>query len=157
MNNKQKDVISSIVFLLFGIGLYIASLSVTSIIKNDVGPAFMPKIVAAAIMILAVTKLIFALKNNREGYVTKKEDDEDKKGGMLTIVALLLYVILFDVLGFILSTVLYLFAQFMILSNNGNRKGVLFGILAIIVPLIIYFMFVYGFDLILPSGVLGFI
>ncbi len=157
MNSKQKDIIISIVFLLFGIGLYVASLSVTSLIQNDVGPAFMPKIVAAAIIILAATKLIFALKNNSKSYVTKKEVDEDKKGGMLTIAALLLYVTLFDVLGFIVSTVLYLFAQFMILSNKNNRKISLFGILAVIVPLIIYFTFVYGFDLILPSGVLGFI
>lgn len=154
MNTKQRDIICSIAFIIFGMVLYVAALSVNSVIANDVGPAFMPKVIGVFIAVLAALKLVLSImsKGNKA-----KATNEDIKAGVFTIIALLAYVLLFNPLGFIVSTALYLFAQFMILSTENNRNIKQFTILSIVTPLIIYFLFVYGFKLILPSGILGFI
>lgn len=62
----------------------------------------------------------------------------------------------FNSVGFILSTVCYLFAQMLLLSDNTSRKPILFAVLSIVVPVAVYALFVYAISMPLPVGVFGF-
>ena len=77
-------------------------------------------------------------------------------GGLLTIVLLAIYVVLFKPLGFILSTFIYLFFQITLLSTEKNRNLILFGIISVVAPVVIYALFVYVIKVPLPTGLLSF-
>jgi len=105
-----------------------------------------------------------------EGYVigrktasVKGTDTEEvvkqKKAGLvnmfLTIALIALYIYLMPTVGFLLTTIVYIFLQEMILAPVDKRKPILFLIIAVAAGCFIYFGFVYGLELILPSGILG--
>lgn len=152
MNGKTQDLICGAVFFALGVFMFFQSRGVAPIIANEVGSGFVPKIVAIVFMSLSAVLIALTLiKKDKRG---AKKNDEDPKGGALTILALIAYVFFFDKLGFLLATALYLFTQITILSNEKNRKLPLFGLVSVVTPLIVYFLFVRGFGLILPAGIL---
>ena len=78
----------------------------------------------------------------------------EKKGllrGALTIVDCIAYILLFKPLGYILSSILAYFALMVIF---GNRKWLQMVIMAIALPLVLYFAFFYLLQTNLPMGVL---
>lgn len=155
MSEKQKDILCSMIFLILGAGVFVYSATIKNVIKTDVGPAFAPRIVTMGIIILAVIKLGLSIKNNTPEYTKKTTKNENTLNGLLTIVALGLYVALFDVLGFVISSALYLFFQMYLLMSAEKRNYVTMGIISITVPVVIYFLFVKAFNLMLPTGLLG--
>lgn len=154
ITDKKRDLLCSILFLAFGSFMLVQSVAIKPLMEKDVGSGFVPKIVAAAIVVIAFIKLLLTLCDKKQGSASKT--DEDTAGGLLTIAALGAYVLLFQPLGFILSTMLYLFVQTTILSNDKNRSLVQFGIISIVAPLLIYILFVYVIKMPLPGGLLGF-
>ena len=148
MTNKQRDYACSVLFLIFGIFMFIQSLSIHSMMDKDVGSGFVPKIVAMAIIVISAIKLLLTFLS--------KKSDEDIMGGLLTIVLLAIYVVLFKPLGFILSTFIYLFFQITLLSTEKNRNLILFGIISVVAPVVIYALFVYVIKMPLPTGLLSF-
>ena len=154
MTNKQRDYACSVLFLIFCIFMFIQSLSIHSMMDKDVGSGFVPKIVAMAIIVISAIKLLltFLSKKSEEA----KKSDEDIMGGLLTIVLLAIYVVLFKPLGFILSTFIYLFFQITLLSTEKNRNLILFGIISVVAPVVIYALFVYVIKMPLPTGLLSF-
>jgi len=153
MSNKTRDILCGIVFFTLGALIFSGARAISPIIENEVGSGFVPKFVAAVLM--SLSGLLIALALYRKDAATTKVG-EDIRGGMSTIMALAAYVLLFDKLGFLISTALYLFAQITILSDEKNRKLPLFGVVSVVTPIIVYFLFVKGFGLMLPSGILPF-
>lgn len=155
MNNKTRDIICSIIFLLTGVFLFQQSLGIKSIMEKDLGSGFMPKVIAVSLIAIATLKLVLSVVKKDSENKSSKEDS-DNMGGLLTIGALLFYVLTFEIIGFILSTALYLFFQITILSNQENRKLGLFLIISVGFSVAIYGLFVYFIDRPLPVGILGF-
>lgn len=164
MTENRRDLIGSILFLVFGAFMFIQSIPIVPIMGRDLGSGFVPKIVAGAIIVTAAVKLVFALtamsketKAEKEKAIQKKKDqsaDDDMKGGLFTIASLLVYALIFQSVGFIISTVLYLFVQIMVLSDKTNRKPVLFAIISVAATLFIYVVFVHLIKMPLPAGIL---
>ena len=155
MTDKKRDLLCSVIFLVFGIFMFVQSAAIKPLMgSKDLGSGFVPKIIAGCIIAIAGVKLIMTLTGKKEE--KKIENDEDKMGGLLTIALLLIYSVLFNTLGFILSTVLYLFAQMLILSDERNRKIPLFAVIAVVAPVVIYALFVYVIKMPLPAGLLSF-
>lgn len=73
---------------------------------------------------------------------------------ILMLVVLALYVFLMEPVGFLISTVLFLWAEFNILSRKTERRLVLTGILAVVFGVAIYLLFRYAFAMPLPQGIL---
>ncbi len=154
MSNKTRDLLCGILFLAVGAFMFQQSLGIEPIIAKEVGSGFVPKVIASVFICLSVLLVVLTLlKPHKTESVAK---NEDIKGGVVTIAMLAAYVLLFDKLGFILSSALYLFAQILIFSNDQNRKLPLFGAIAVVTPVVIYFLFVKAFELMLPAGILPF-
>lgn len=154
MTNKQRDILCSVLFLVFGAFVFVQALPIKPIMEKDLGSGFMPKIIGASIMVIAAVKLALTLMSKASA--TKATTDDDLKGGLWTIAALSAYVLLFDSLGFILSTALYLFVQILVLSNEQNRNLKLFAAISVITPVAVYALFVYVIKMPLPAGLLSF-
>lgn len=153
MTNRQRDIIAAVIFLAFGIFMFGNSLGINPIIPNEVGSGYVPKFLSIVISVLSVVLLVLTLLKKKLGPTEKT--DEDIKGGIFTVMALAAYVVLFQVLGFLVSTALYLFIQITLLSNEKNREFLVFGIISIVVPLVIYGLFKALFHMPFPTGILG--
>lgn len=69
---------------------------------------------------------------------------------------MLLYMIAFQPVGFVVSSIVYLFLQMLLLSDKTNRKILLFAVIAIILPVAVDALFVYVIKMPLPVGIFGF-
>lgn len=132
--------------------MYLGLNNIPRIIENEVGSAFVPRLTAIALMCLSGVLIALSLSKKAS---SETGASADNRGGILTIAALAAYALLFDKLGFILATFLYLFAQMTILSDYRNRRLRLFGIISAAAAVAIYLLFVKALNLILPSGILG--
>ncbi|MFB0972845.1 MAG: tripartite tricarboxylate transporter TctB family protein [Neofamilia sp.] len=94
-------------------------------------------------------------KKATEKNVARKMNPEEKNNLIvlgITFLITVVYVGLMSKLGFIISTIIYLFLQLYILKTK--NKLVLFG-LPIILSLVVFFMFTEGFSVPLPRGIFG--
>ena len=102
-----------------------------------------------------VLTLVVAKKDPAEAEKTEDTAD-DKKGMLLTILCMVGYAALFEPLGFIISSALYLFLQITVLSNQKNRKLPLFAVISLVTSVFIYVVFVYLINMPLPMGLIEF-
>ena len=153
MSNKEKNLVVSLVFMAFGIFLFVESMGIKHMMKNDVGSAFFPKVVAVAITGVSVIRLIMTL---REPAGERRKSNSDLKGGWLTIVLIAAYVMAFQPVGFIISTMVYLFLQILVLVPKEKRSWPLTVIISVVAPIAIYALFTYAISSPLPKGIWGF-
>ena len=153
MSNKEKNLVVSLVFMAFGIFLFVESMGIKHMMKNDVGSAFFPKVVAVAITGVSVIRLIMTL---REPAGERKKSNSDLKGGWLTIVLIAAYVMAFQPVGFIISTMVDLFLQILVLVPKEKRSWPLTIIISVVAPLAIYGLFTYLISSPLPKGLWGY-
>ena len=157
MKNKTRDIICSLLFLILGIFMFSQALKITSIMGKDLGSGFMPKVIAVALVLTSLLKLIVTFFEKNPSEEEKENNNQDSKGGLLTIGALLFYVLTFEILGFIVSTTAYLFIQMLIFSDEKNRKPLLFLIISVVFSIATYVLFVYLIQKPLPTGILSFL
>ena len=157
MKNKTRDIICSLLFLILGIFMFSQALKITSIMGKDLGSGFMPKVIAVALVLTSLLKLIATFFEKNPSEEEKDNNNQDSKGGLLTIGALLFYVLTFEILGFIVSTTAYLFIQMLIFSDEKNRKSLLFLTISVVFSIATYVLFVYLIQKPLPTGILSFL
>ena len=89
----------------------------------------------------------------------KPEEDERHdihvpKKSLLTMVLIVAYALLFKSLGYVVDTFFYLVFQ-MLLLKDGKKNYALIALIAVIGSVGVYALFVYGFNVMLPPGVLN--
>lgn len=156
MTNKQRDILCSAIFLVFGIGMFYLSFGIKHRITSDVGSGYVPKFIAICIIAAAGAKLILSLKDKSTSSGKKEASEFDLPGGIGTVALMLMYMMALEPVGFILSSAVYLFLQILLMSNKDNRKPVLFAVISIVLPVAVYALFNYVIKMPLPKGVFGF-
>lgn len=147
--------------------LFIATFSIRALLATTIGPEVMPRIASVILFLSGVGIVAEGLISARKAVAPATVAEADvtaesrttARAGMvnmyLSIALIALYVMLMAPIGFLLSTFFYVFVQEMILAPVSKRNPFLFLIVAALTSAIIYFGFVYGLELILPSGILG--
>lgn len=150
--------------------------------SSVVDSKFMPQFVGIMLMVLGILQTVFSYRDSKRKEKEEPEsaqpaaqtigegedqiniadyDDDaasrgaDNKSLILIFAFLLIYLALMTVLGFILSTALYLMATMLLLTPKEKRNIVLMLVITAVVSVGVYFLFVEGLSLILPAGVLG--
>lgn len=156
---KCRDLILGIVMLLFS-GFYLVYAQ-----QIKTRPKLTPSYASAKIMptllgiLLAALSVICIIQGIRQLKAPsdekgKRMDKGDLMAVVFTFAVIIGYVILLPVLGFILSTVLYLILQMSILSPPEKRNYVLFAIVAVVFTAIVFAAFRIGLQQLLPRGIL---
>ena len=153
MTNKKRNIITAVLFLLFGTFVFWQSMGIPHVMDNDMGSAFFPQVVSGAMMVVAVIRLVMAF---REKETEAKPSDSDMKGGWETILLSCAYVLAFRPVGFIISTIVFLFCEMLVLTPKEKRSWPVLGAISIIAPFAIYALFVYAINTPLPKGIFGF-
>lgn len=120
----------------------------------DISAAFFPTVVAGIMIVCSVVMLIKAIVKPE---IREPLSAEEKKGylrGILTILTCLIYVLIFKPVGYIVSSMLAVFALMLIF---GNRRWKIIIPITIVFPILLYLAFSYGLKIVLPAGILSFL
>ncbi len=163
MLKKYTNVVVGAAVMLVSVILFISTFSIKALLATTVGPEVMPKIASTILFLAGLGIMVEGYLASRKAVTAEGPEDEEirkaKKAGIinmfLSIALIAVYIYFMPSIGFLLTTIVYVFLQELILSPVDKRKPVMFLIIAVITGCFIYFGFVYGLELILPSGILG--
>jgi putative tricarboxylic transport membrane protein len=138
------------------VGVFIYASGIPRISLHEIGSGFMPK---AASVLLALLSLVI-IRNGFQQQTqqaalqqsVEKKNDINVMAVVGTIAAIAVYIFVMGYLGFVASTMLYLAAQFCILAPLNKKTVPVIAVLSIALTLLIYLVFEYGFELLLPSN-----
>lgn len=162
MNNKRNDLITGIVLAVFALWYLWQSFSIrvfAAMGKAVVNSTTMPKIWAVCMLLLAGALILRSLRapksaKDSQGAFSLGEWCRANSEVLLTFVALFIYAAIMVPLGFIISSILYIFAQTLILMGKEHRSYVKAGIIAVVCSVATYFIFVYWLAVLLPAGMI---
>ena len=165
MSEKKKDMIVGLVFLILGIAGLIMAINFADpviALKQTISSKFFPEVVCVIMIVFPVLLIIssyIGAKNMTEDEREKEEagDKPEYKRVVATFVAFAVYILLMDKIGFLIMSIIYLPIQMYALApveKQGKKNIILYVILGVIASFVIYYMFVYGFKVILPKGIL---
>lgn len=152
---KYGDLTVGIFFVLLSIVMILAAYALPASTVMEVGPDFMPLCVGYLTLVLAVALTVLSLKSLKENKGKTYEEDENKpdyKRVLISFVLILIYVFVMKPVGFIISTIVYLPLQMYTLAPTEGRKPVFLTIISIVFTLAVFFLFRYGFKIVLPAG-----
>lgn len=164
MKNAQKtNLYAGIFSLVYGIVLFVLTATMGATKKGtDVGADFLPRIIAILIIALSlgfIAVTVSGIMSARKAGTANDEAPAEKKnykGIIMTMALLIAYVALMNTIGFIVTTIVYLFLQMLILGHEPTKKQIiLYAVISVVAPIIIYYVFVNGFQLLLPAGILA--
>ena len=180
---QNKELLVGIIFLVVGIAYFGLAFTIPSYDayggSSVVDSSFVPKVIGVLMIVLSILQLAFASKASKDAPAaeapaapaeTAEEDGEfkvedwdddaanrnaDTKALIGIFAILIVYMALMSVLGFMISSALFLFATMMLLTPKQKRKLPVIIILSVVVSVGVYYLFVYGLDMVLPTGMIG--
>lgn len=116
---------------------------------------FMPKIYGSLLLIASLMLMFTSVIKIRKTDTQKKTEETDWKRIFSVIGLIFIYVLLMRYLGFISTSIPFLFILSLLLTPRYVHKNYwVYGIFSIILPVIAYFVFSYYLNLTMPSGFL---
>lgn len=109
-------------------------------------------VVLAGLSVLLIIQGIRKYKTPDTGKESEKMSKVDLLTIVLTFACMLLYVTILPRLGFILSTILYLFLQITVLAPKEKRNLLLFAAISVIFTAVVFAAFRIGLSQMLPRG-----
>lgn len=180
---QNKELLVGVIFLVVGIAYFALAFTIPSYDayggSSVVDSAFVPKVIGVLLIVLSVLQLVFASRASKnippaehaaksaeaaeedgEFKVEDWDDDAanrnaDTKALIAIFAILIVYMALMSTLGFMISSALFLFATMMLLTPKQKRKLPIIIILSVVVAVGVYYLFVYGLDMVLPTGMIG--
>ncbi|WP_280771543.1 tripartite tricarboxylate transporter TctB family protein [Salipaludibacillus daqingensis] len=155
MNNSDKTL--SIVLFLFSVFMFMMSFAIpeNSLGSGISGPSFFPQMWA---IILASLSIILFFKSRR------KEEKGTHKGFLKSLgeykkvfymlIASLGYIFMLDVLGYLLTTLLFLITTISVLSSEVKLKKTYIFIVSSLITATTYFIFAKLLNVFLPTGII---
>ena len=120
-------------------------------LPNTPGPSFFPFVVIALVAVLSAALVIKGAMALRAGGETTRPAAASRLPA-LTIAAFFVYLAALPFAGFIVASIVF-FAVLMLLY--GSRKPLLVGAASTLVPVVLFVIFRYGFQIVLPRGIFG--
>ena len=161
---KFRDLIGGVFFLAFSVFIYALSYQIHMTKADPVGPQFFPRLVALLMAVLALASIVRSVLRLRAHKAVASAGTDTQKPGRptnyafpFTILLLIGYMLLIDTIGFILLSIPYLFVQIYLISPQEDlqKKNLLLnGIVALVVPIALYYLFYHAFGIFLPPGLL---
>jgi len=150
---KKREVAVGAFFLVVGIGyLYLTSAIPR---KQFIDAAFVPYVLAITMCLLGVLQIreAYKLVGSKQ---SAAQDTADYRTVWKTLGLIVAYAAFLEPVGFPLMTVVYLFAQFIVLTPTDKKISYwVYGTIAVITSAVVYLTFRYAFDMILPIGLLN--
>lgn len=153
---RNRDILSSLVWLGLGIVFLIGSLRAGLFRRGIPGPGFLPFIVALSLMALSLMVFFPALTGKKEeasGVAENFFPERDSfKKIFFGLIALFLYGVALEYIGYIATTFIFLLFTSRLMERAKWQTPL---ILAISTAILSYLLFVVLLEVQLPRGILG--
>lgn len=151
-DKKAREIAVGAFFLVVGLGyLYLTS---TIVRKQFIDAAFVPYVLASTMCVLGVLQLREAFRLT--GGKHASQDTADYGTVLKTLGLIVAYAAFLEPVGFPVMTVVYLFAQFIVLTPGDKKISYpMYGAIAVTTSIVVYLTFRHAFDMILPVGLLS--
>jgi putative tricarboxylic transport membrane protein len=158
MNKKTFSL--GVFSILLGIIMLIMSNGIKDFAAVGVGAKFFPRIAATGFIIIGALlafqqRAVVSQLFSSSGTKAAKEDAGDMVAVWLTMGLLAIYLFLVPRLGYILSTLIYIFGQTLILNRGEKQHYLRFALIALISASATYLLFVKVFRVMIPAGIFG--
>jgi len=150
---KIYDIICGSVFAAVAVYALIAGLSFPKDAVMAIGPSYFPNILAFGLLLFSLMLIGRAVTGRSRG--TGEGFDPKNKGTrrlVLSILIAVLFVVILDLLGFILDCTLVMFFYLLLL---GIKKRLLLAVVPPAVTASVYLVFEKFLSISLPTGILG--
>jgi putative tricarboxylic transport membrane protein len=159
MNFREKEIKNigiGLFFLLTGVVLFISAQGIKAGGELAQGADFFPKLLSGALAVFGILTIVF------EGFKTADKQNEISFPGkgqvfgfFASFLCLFLYIALLQSIGFLIMTALYVFFQSWLITPKTKRRPVRLALISIIFSGVVYAIFVFALNLMLPAGILG--
>lgn len=156
---KYGDYVVSGFFMAFSAAMFALSLQIKKSKIMDIGPEFMPKVISVIMFILSVALLVTTISQHKvrvaeaEATGSKKVD---YKRVIYSLLLVLAFVLALKPIGFTITSLVFLPLEMFVLAPDEGRtkKDVIkYVVITVIFTFIVYFLFRYGFKILLPEGI----
>lgn len=156
MFKKFRELIFGVIMTAFGVFYLVMTTQIPR--KGElVDATFIPYILSVFMICLGIAQLMQGMKivkNFKDD--GQEEQKNDHMAVILTLALIVGYVMIMVPVGFIISTIVYLFLQFWLLSPADKKPNLLmYLVIAVVVSIVIYLLFRYGLTVMLPKGIFG--
>lgn len=156
---KYGDIVVGVFFMVLSAALIVMAKMLPKSKVMEIGPDFMPLVIGSVAFILAAILTFLSVKNfklHAKELENTTVPDCDYKRVLSSVILVLIYVFVLQPVGFILSTMVYLLLQMLVLSPDDERDPkhiIRLVIIDVIFTLVVFFLFRYGFKIVLPAGI----
>ncbi|MCI6888392.1 MAG: tripartite tricarboxylate transporter TctB family protein [Lachnospiraceae bacterium] len=156
---KYGDIVVGVFFMILSVVLIAMAKMLPKSKVMEIGPDFMPMVIGVITLILAAILTFLSVKNFKMKAASIDPDslpDCDYKRVLSSVILVLVYVFAMQPVGFILSTLVFLLLQMLVLSPDdarGKKDIIKLAIIDVIFTLVVFFLFRYGFKIVLPAGI----
>ena len=151
---RVSDIVIHMVLLIFGVGLWVSAQGIEVGAAMGQGGDFMPKLCATIWVLLSALLLVSSFIEKKS---EKEKSEGSVKGFFATLVLLFVYILLLKPVGFVITSILYMFVQMLLFvpkEQLEKKRIVSFAVISVILPILVNLLFVHVFSLILPAGIL---
>lgn len=165
---KKKDFLFGTV-VLAAIGLFFLIESRNIPVFQGMGTtainsASLPRMWAVLLLVLCGYVIVRSLVRTKKGRANSSGEEKaslkalllDSWESILSLMLMAAYYGLMKPLGFVPSTIVYLYAQILVLQKKEERNFWVPAILAVAASLLIYVVFRYQLEIVLPQGIMPF-
>lgn len=162
---KEKSSIpGTVVLLLIGLFFLLDSSNIhvfEGMGSTAINSATLPRmwailLIALCIYVLGRTFIKMRKEASTEERRTLKKLILDNYESVLSLILMAVYYGLMKPIGFVLATILYLYGQILLLQRKTERNFWIPAVLAVVASVLIYYVFRYRLEIVLPQGILPF-
>lgn len=136
----------SIVFIAFGSFFIFEGLRINeSSFGSTVGPGALPAALGVVLILLSIRNIYETFRKN---YPKKEKEKIHYKRFLIILVATILYALLLEPIGYVISTFVFLLVGFQVMQKGKILNSI---IIAAVVPVFVYYMYVVVMKGTLPS------
>jgi putative tricarboxylic transport membrane protein len=153
---RYADAISGSIVVLIGVVMFFETRNIQALMVMDFGPKIMPRIFTIGLVLFgSIVAVGGYLRAMRDPSVVQSSrlGSVDLKKVVFTIGLIIAYVVALRPLGFLVTSVLYLFFQILVLGGAAKKRRLLpYAVVSLIMSFGIYFLFTDVFTVFLPKG-----
>lgn len=153
--NKYKDLVSGICGLIFSAGMFVMSMQIASQEDSWIGAGFLPQIAST---IMFITFCFITYRGAKEAKSQEPEKElgykSNYKGVVIMLAFLIAYAALLRSVGFIITSIVFLYAAIFLMTKREDFKPVKYGVITVVLVILIDVVFTEVFGIRLPSGIL---
>lgn len=155
------DIVAGIFLIVCAVIIYFDSANIKLIALTALDASFFPRFLAVITIALSIIMILRAAANLKRSAKQERPQlqffatVQELLPALTTLGLLGGYVFLIEPVGFLLTTPFYIFGQACVLAPKGERKPLMFAALGVLATIAIYCVFKFGFQLLVPMGLVG--